>query len=76
MIIKRVKRPRGKESREKAINIYKKKTTLKDIKAKACKEEHVPLLNVFVVIRYNYKRMILYKILSNSVRKITTKFYT
>ena len=57
------------------MNIYKK-TTSKDIKAKARKEEHVPLLNVFVVIGYNYKRMIPYEIPSNSVGKMTTKFYT
>ncbi len=58
------------------MNIYKKKTTSKDTKAKAREEEHIPLLNVFVVIGHNYKRTILYEILSNSVRKMTTKFYT
>ena len=58
------------------MNVYKKKTTLKDTKAKAREEEHIPLLNIFVVIGHNYKRMILYKIPSNSVRKMTTKFYT
>jgi hypothetical protein len=58
------------------MNIYKKKVTSKDIKAKAREEEHLPLLNIFVVIRHNYKRMIPYEILSNSVSKITTKFYT
>jgi hypothetical protein len=49
---------------------------VKGYKAKAREEEYLPLLNVFVAIRHNYKRIILYEILSNLVSKITTKFYT
>jgi hypothetical protein len=57
-------------------NIYKKKTISKDTKAKAREEEYLLLLNIFIVIGYNYKRIILYKVPSNSVGKITTKVYT
>lgn len=42
-----------------------KKVTTKDIKAKAREEEHLPLVNIFVVIGHNYKRMILYEVLGN-----------
>ena len=36
----------------------------------------MPLLNVFVIIGYDYKRMIPYEVPSNSVGKMTTKVYT
>lgn len=58
------------------MNVHKKTVTSKDTKAKAREEDYIPLLNVFVVIGYNYKRMIPYEIPSNSVGKMTTKFYT
>lgn len=58
------------------MNIHKKKVTLKDIKAKVREDDHIPLLNVFVVIGHNYKRMIPYEIPSNSNGKITIEFYT
>ena len=57
------------------MNVHKTVTS-KDTKAKAREEEHIPLLNVFIVIGYNYKRMMPYEIPSNSVGKMTTKFYT
>ena len=46
------------------------------MKVKAQEEEHLPLLNVFIIINHNYKKMILYEVPGNSVRKITTKVYT
>jgi hypothetical protein len=75
-VTKRVKQRRGRASREKACNVYKKKVTTKDTKAKAQEEVYLKLLNVFVVIGYNYKKMIPYEIPGNSVGKITTKVYT
>ncbi|KAH7342929.1 hypothetical protein BKA65DRAFT_538110 [Rhexocercosporidium sp. MPI-PUGE-AT-0058] len=51
-VTKRVKRRRGKESREKACNVYMKKVTSKDTKAKAREKEHLPLINVFMIIRH------------------------
>jgi len=56
-------------------NIYYKKVTSKDIIAKACKEEHLKLFNIFIVIGYNYCKMVIYDI-PNKVGKITTKVYT
>ncbi|XTI89907.1 hypothetical protein V2W45_1217461, partial [Cenococcum geophilum] len=55
----------------KKCNVYIKKVIIKDIKAKAQEEEHFPLINIFVVIGYNYKRIILYKVLGNLVGKMT-----
>ena len=75
-VTKYVKRRRGKESREKLCNVHFKKITSKDTKAKAREEEHLPLLNVFIVIRHNYKRIIPYEVPSNSFGKMTTKVYT
>lgn len=75
-VTKYVKRRRGTESREKACNIHKKKVTSKDTKAKAREEGHLLLLNVFVIIGHNYKRMIPYEVPSNSIGKMTTKVYT
>jgi hypothetical protein len=49
--------------------------TSKDTKAKAREEEHLKLLNVFVVIGYNYRKILAYEV-PNRVGKMTTKFYT
>lgn len=75
-VTRRVKRRRGKESREKVCSVHLKKTTSKDMKAKAREDNQLPLLNVFVVIGYKYKKMIPYKVPSNSNGKITTEVYT
>jgi hypothetical protein len=74
-VTKRIKRKRGKEWRYKLYNVHCKKVTSKDTKAKAQEEEHLKLLNVFVIIGYNYQKLILYKV-SNEVGKMTTKVYT
>jgi hypothetical protein len=56
-------------------NIYQKKIISKNTKTKARKKNYLKFLNIFVVIRYNYYRMILY-IVPNRVGKITTDIYT
>jgi hypothetical protein len=55
--------------------VHQKKVTSKDTKAKAQEEEHLKLLNVSVVIGYNWQKIILYKV-PNNVGKMTTKVYT
>jgi len=72
---KRIKRKRGPEYRYKPTNVHRKKVTAKDIKAKAREEGHEKLLNVFVVIGYNYKKILTYEV-PNGVGKMTTKVYT
>ena len=71
---RRVKRRRGKEPRERPCNVHIKKVTTKDEKEKAKEDAHFETLNVFVVIGWNYKRMIPYKT-PNSNGKITTTVY-
>jgi hypothetical protein len=56
-------------------NIYRKKVISKDTKTKAREKDYLKLLNVFVVIKYNYYRMILY-IVPNRVGKMTIEIYT
>ena len=73
--IKHIKCRHGKEYRDKPWNVHKKKVTSKDTKAKVREEQPLKLLNVFVVIGYNYKRIITYEVL-NKVGKMTTKVYT
>jgi hypothetical protein len=72
---KRVKRKRGYDSQYKEMNIHRKKVTLKDTKAKAWEEKPLKLLNVFVVIGYNYRRIVPYEV-PNNVGKMTGKVYT
>jgi len=48
---------------------------VKDIKVKAREEEHLKLLNVFVVIGYNWRKIIPYEV-PNKVGKMTIKVYT
>ena len=71
----RVKRKRGKEYRYAPYNVHRKKHTSKDTKAKARETEHLKLLNVFVIIGFNYRRYIPYEV-PNNVGKMTTKVYT
>jgi hypothetical protein len=72
---KRIKRKKGKEYRYKPYNVHCKKVTSKDTKAKAREEDHLKLLNVFVIIGFNFRRLIPYKV-PNEVGKMTTKVYT
>ena len=74
-ITKHMKRRRGKEYRDKPWNVHRKKVTSKDTKAKAREDQPLKLLNVFVVIGYNYRRVIPYEV-PNKVGKMTTKVYT
>jgi hypothetical protein len=66
----------GKSHKAKRNVYFKKKTTSKDTKARAREEEHISLLYIFVVIKRNYKRIILYKMLINDIRKMSIKVYT
>ena len=72
---KHIKRRRGKEHREKPWNVHRTKTTSKDTKSKAREEEPLQLLSVFVVIGYDYRKIVPYEV-SNKVGKMTTKVYT
>jgi hypothetical protein len=45
------------------------------VKAKARENEHLKLLNVYVILGLGYRKIIPYK-LSNRVGKITTEVYT
>jgi hypothetical protein len=71
----RVKRKKGKEWRYRPYNVYRKPVTSKEVKAKAREEEHLKLLNVFVIIGFNYKRLIPYDV-PNEVGKMITNVYT
>ena len=73
-VTKKIKRKKGKEWRYKPYNIHRKKITSKDTKAKAREEGHLKLLNVFVIIGFNYKRLIPYEV-DNNGGKMTTKVY-
>jgi hypothetical protein len=70
-----MKRRRGKEAQYKPSNVHRKKVTLKDTKAKAREEEPLKLLNVGVIIGYNWRKVIPYKV-PNAVGKMTMKVYT
>jgi hypothetical protein len=71
-----VKRLIGRKHRYKPENVHRKKgTTWKDIKAKAREDGHQKLFNIFVVIGYNYRKMVLYEV-PNNVGKMTSKVYT
>jgi len=56
-------------------NVYRKQITSKDTKAKAREENHLKLLNIFVIINYNFRKIITYKV-NNLVGKMTGKVYT
>ena len=74
-LTKRIKRRRGSAWRYRPENVHRKKLTSKDTKAKAREEEPLKLLNVFVVIGFNYRKIIPYNV-DNPVGKMTTKVYT
>jgi hypothetical protein len=74
-ITRHIKRKIGLRYRYMPYNMHQKKVTSKDTKTKAREKDYLKLLNVFVVIGYNYCRMILY-IVPNRIGKITTKIYT
>jgi hypothetical protein len=73
-VTKRVKRPIGKKWRYWKHNVHRKKMTAKDTKAKAREPDHLPLLNIFVVVGPDYRRFIPYDIGSPN-GKMTTKVY-
>jgi hypothetical protein len=73
-ITKRIKRKMGRKYKYKPQNVHRKKTTAKDTKAKAREPEYLKLLNVFVVIGFNYRKMIPYDC-GNSNRKMKTEVY-
>ena len=74
-LTKHIKREKGPVHRYKLENIYCKKVISKDIKAKAREEKHLKLVNIFVIIRWDYRRIILYKV-PNKVGKMTSNVYT
>jgi hypothetical protein len=74
-ITKRIKRKQGKEYQYKPSNVHWKKVTAKNTKAKAWEEKHLKLLNIGVVIGYNWQKVIPYEV-PNSVGKMTTEVYT
>jgi hypothetical protein len=55
--------------------VYRKKVFSKDIKAKIRENEHLKLLNVYVVLGRDYKRIIPYFV-PNRVSKMIIKVYT
>ena len=73
-ITKRIKRKIDPEHRHKPENVHRKQLPSKDTKSKAREEGHLKLLNVFMVIRYDYRKIIIYEIL-NDVGKMTTDYY-
>jgi hypothetical protein len=74
-LTKRIKRPIGPKYRYDPSNVHRKKITSKDTKAKAREEKHLTLVNVFVIIEHDYRKIIPYKV-PNKVGKMTTKVYT
>jgi hypothetical protein len=75
-VTKKIKRKRGSEHRYKPQNVHRKKLTAKDTKAKAREDGHLKLINVFVIIGWNYRKVIPYKIPGNDNGKMTGKVYT
>ena len=55
-------------------NVQLKKVTSKDKKAAAQEEGHLKLINIFVVVGYNFKKTIRYKV-SNDVGKMEQNVY-
>jgi transposase InsO family protein len=74
-ITKRIKRKRGPIYRYKPSNVHRKKTTSKDTKAQARLDEPLKLLSVFVIVGYNYRKLLDYNV-SNKVGKMTSRCYT
>ena len=70
---KRIKRRLG--TRHLLDNVHRKKVTSKDEKAKARKESYLKMLHIFVVIGWDWRCFIPYKV-PNNVGKMTAKVYT
>jgi hypothetical protein len=69
---KTVKRPATREYRWHEMNVQLKDgITSKEEKEKARQGEHIPLVNIFVIIGFNFKKTIRYKV-DNDVGKMTT----
>lgn len=65
----------GKEWRYYRMNVQlKKSVTLKEKKEKAREKGHIFLFNIFVIIGFNFKKIIRYQI-NNDVGKIETDTY-
>ncbi|PVH68381.1 hypothetical protein DL98DRAFT_522798 [Cadophora sp. DSE1049] len=71
----RIKRKRGKEHRYAPHNVHRKKISSKDVKAKAREDAHLKLFNVFVLVGYNYRKMIPYDT-GKAGGKMNSKCYT
>ena len=71
---KRIKRRRGAAARHAPQNVNRKSVTKKDEKAKAREDEQLELFNIFVVISYNWRASIPYRV-PNTIRKMKTKVY-
>jgi hypothetical protein len=71
---KRVKRKRGPKHRYKKQNVHRKKVSSKDVKAKARENEHLKLLNVYMVLGRDFRKIIPYEV-PNGIGKMTTKAY-
>jgi len=74
-VTKRIKRKQGPKYRYKPANVHRKKITTKDIRAKAREENHLRLLNVFLVVGLGWRYMTTYEV-NNSVGKMTIACYT
>lgn len=72
---KKIKRKMGPKYKYKKENVYRKKVSSKDVKAKARENEHLKLLHVYLVLGLGYRKIIPYKV-DNGVGKMTTKVYT
>ena len=73
-ITKRVKRKRGREYRNKPINIHRKEMPLKEVKKKVREENYLKIIFVFVIVGKNYHRVIAYTV-PNKVGKMTGEVY-
>jgi uncharacterized protein YvpB len=74
-VTKRIKRRRGNKSRYTPNHVHRKKVTSKDTKAKAREEEILKMIHVFVIVGFDYRKVIPYDIPSNKNRKITEEVY-
>jgi hypothetical protein len=74
-VTKRIKRRSGALHWYKPENVHRKKVMSKDTKAKSREEKHLKLVNAFVIIGFDYCKIIPYEV-PNKVGKMTTKVYT
>lgn len=73
-VTKHIKRLLGQAQRYKPENVHWKRITSKDTKAKAREEDTLKIIHLYVIIGYNYQRIIQYTV-PNKVRKMTTSCY-